>query len=140
MRILLAADGSSYTKKALAFLVTHDGIAGASDELIVLNVQPAVPPRVKTMLGAAAVHDYHKEEAQAVLAPIQAFLEHHAIPFRTKWVVGSPPDEILEAIVAEKAQMVVLGTHGHGLIGRFFMGSIAQRVVARCEVPVLLVK
>jgi nucleotide-binding universal stress UspA family protein len=36
--------------------------------------------------------------------------------------------------------LIVLGTQGHGQVARFFMGSIAQRVVARCEVPVLLVK
>ena len=140
MKILLAADGSSYTKKALAFLVNHEGLAGKDDELIVLHVQPSVPARVKTMLGADVVADYHREEAEKVIEPIKAFLDRHAIPFRCRWVVGSPCDLILEAAVAEKVHLIVLGTHGHGLVGRFFMGSIAQRVVARCEVPVLLVK
>ena len=60
MKILRAADGSSYTKKALAFLVNHEGLAGKDDELIVLHVQPPVPPRVKTMLGADVVADYHR--------------------------------------------------------------------------------
>ena len=36
--------------------------------------------------------------------------------------------------------MVVMGTHGHGLLGRALMGSIAQRVITDCDVPVLLVK
>jgi nucleotide-binding universal stress UspA family protein len=31
-------------------------------------------------------------------------------------------------------------THGHGLLGRALMGSIAQRVIADCDIPVLLVK
>ena len=51
MKILFAADGSSFTKKALAFLVTHENIAGPDDQLFVLNVQLAVPARVKRMLG-----------------------------------------------------------------------------------------
>ena len=140
MKILFAADGSSYTKKALAFLVNHEGLAGKDDELIVLHVQPPVPPRVKMMLGTDAVADYHREEAEKVIDPIRIFLAHHAIPFRCNWVVGSPCDAILEAAVAEKVHLIVLGTHGYGLVGRFFMGSIAQRVVAKCEVPVLLVK
>ena len=42
MKILFAADGSTFTKKALAFLVTHEGLSGPNDELIVLNVQPPV--------------------------------------------------------------------------------------------------
>ena len=140
MKILLAADGSSYTKKALAFLVTHEGLSGNDGELIVLNVQPSVPPRVMTMLGADTVAAYHSEEAQKVIEPIKAFLARHTIPFRCNWVVGSPVDRILEAAQTEKVHLIVMGTHGYGLVGRFFMGSIAQRVVAGCDVPVLLVK
>lgn len=140
MRILLAADGSAFTKKALAFLVTHQGLSGPNDELIVVNVQPPVPPRVTSMLGAAAVADFHREESEKVIEPIKAFLAHHTIPFRCVTVVGSPADEIVRKAQSEKAQMIVMGTHGYGLVGRFFMGSVAQQVVAQCEVPVLLVK
>lgn len=140
MKILLAADGSPFTKKALAFLVTHDGLASAKDELIVLHVQPPMPPRVQSFAGADTVAGYHRDEADAVLGPIKTFLERHTIPFQCKWVVGDPCDEILKAATQDRAQMIVMGTHGHGLLGRFFMGSVAQRVVAKCEVPVLLVK
>lgn len=140
MKLLLAADGSKFTKKALAFLVTHEGLTGPDGELVVLNVQTPMPPRVKTMVGAAVIHDYHKEEAEKVLAPIERFLKRHDITFRTAWVVGSPAQEIARALQREKAQLVVMGTHGHGLLGRALMGSVAQKVVAECEIPVLLVK
>jgi nucleotide-binding universal stress UspA family protein len=36
--------------------------------------------------------------------------------------------------------MIVMGTHGHGLLGRAMMGSVAQRVVTDSPVPVLLVR
>lgn len=140
MRILLAADGSTYTKKALAFLTTHESLCGPADELLVLNAQPPVPPRVKAMLGAAAVKDYHLDEARKVLEPIERFLKRHDVRFRTTWAVGSPTAEILETVKREKIQLIVMGTHGHGLIGRALMGSVAQRVVTDSEVPVLLVK
>jgi nucleotide-binding universal stress UspA family protein len=140
MKLLLAADGSKYTKKALAFLVTHEALAGPDGELVVLNVQTPVPPRVKGMLGSAAVHDYHQEEAAKVLSPIERLLKRHDIEFRTAWVVGSAAQEITRAAKREKAQLVVMGTHGHGLLGRAIMGSVAQKVVAECETPVLLVK
>ena len=140
MKILFAADGSKFTKKALAFLVTHESLAGASDELVVLNVQPAFPGRVKTMVGAATVAAYHKEEADKVLAPIEKLLKRHKLPFRVGSVVGSPAAEIVRAAQREKAHMIVMGTHGHGLLGRAVMGSVAQRVVTDSDVPVLLVK
>lgn len=140
MKILLAADGSKYTKKALAFLVTHESLCGPDDELFVLNVQPPVPVRVKTMLGAEAVNDYYRAEARDVLDPIERFLKRHDLQFRTATVVGSPTKELLAAAIRQKAQLIVMGTHGRGLVGRALMGSVAQRVVADCEVPVLLVK
>jgi nucleotide-binding universal stress UspA family protein len=140
MKILLAADGSTYTKKALAFLVTHEMLDAADSHVVVVNVQMAVPPRVKTMVGAAAVNDYHRDEAEKVLRPIAKFLERHDLAFTTKWVVGAPGQEIVKAAKKEKAQMVVMGTHGHGLLGRALLGSVAQNVLTQCDMPVLLVK
>ena len=140
MKILLAADGSSFTKKALAFLVTHPGLAGPEDELVVVHVQPRMPGGVKSMVGAAAVNDYHRDEAQKVLAPIDRFLKRHDLPFRTAWTVGLPAAEIVSAAARERADMIVMGTRGHGVLGRALMGSVAQSVVAECDVPVLLVK
>ena len=140
MKILLAADGSSFTKKALAFLVTHEEIAAADGEIVVINVQPAVPPRVKTMVGAPAVHEYHREEAEKVLRPIEKFLERHRVKYALRWAVGTPGTEIVKAAKKDKAQLIVMGTHGHGIIGRALLGSVAQNVLTQCEVPVLLVK
>jgi nucleotide-binding universal stress UspA family protein len=140
MKILFAADGSKYTKKALAFLVTHESLAGPDGEVVVLNVQAPVPGRVKTMLGSAEVSAYHAEESQKVLSPIERFLKRHNIAFRSVAVVGSPTAEILRAAKREKAHLIVMGTHGHGLLGRAVMGSVAQRVVTDSDIPVLLVK
>ncbi|SFC26240.1 Nucleotide-binding universal stress protein, UspA family [Polaromonas sp. OV174] len=140
MKILFAADGSKFTKKALAFLVTHESLAGPEDELVVLNVQPPVPPRVKTMVGAATVNAYHRDEANRVLEPIERFLKRHKMQFHTAWVVGIPAMEVIRAATREQAHMIVMGTHGHDLLGRAIMGSVAQRVVTDSEIPVLLVK
>ena len=140
MKIVFAADGSKYTKKALAFLVAHPSLAGPEAELFVLNVQLAVPPRVKQMLGAAEVAAYHREEADKVLDPIKRFLDRHRIAYRSAWVAGSAAAEIVRASQREQAHLIVMGTHGYGVLGRALMGSVAQRVLADCDVPVLLVK
>ena len=140
MKIVFAADGSACTKKALAFLVTHESLAGADDELVVLNVQPPLPPSVELMVRSDVADNSHRDEASKVLDPIKLFLDRHPIRYRCDWVVGSPADEIVDATRREKAHMIVMGTHGHGLLGRVLMGSVAQGVLADCDVPVLLVK
>ena len=92
------------------------------------------------MLGAGVVNDYHRDEAQKVLDPINRFLKRHALPFKSSWVVGSPAEEVLRMGKREKVHMIVMGTHGLGLISRALMGSVAQRVVSDSDIPVLLVK
>ena len=140
MKIILAADGSSYTKKALAFLVTHEALAGEDGHIVVVNVQPAVPPRVKSMVGATAVNEYHADEAQKVLRPIEKFLARHDLSYSTRWAVGAPGTEVVKLAKKEKAHMIVMGTHGHGILGRALLGSVAQNVLTQCDIPVLLVK
>ncbi len=140
MKILLAADGSKYTKKALAFLVTHEGLLAEGGELHVLHVQPVLPPRVRTVAGSDIVATYHSDEAEKVLAPIRKFLQRHPITIKADWVVGNPADDIIKVAQSDKAHLIVMGTHGHGVLGRILLGSVAQRVVSNCDVPILLVK
>ncbi len=140
MKILLAADGSPFTQKALEFITARKNLLIEGDELLVVNVQAPVPGRVTTMLGSADVAAYYAEEATKVLAPIQTFLENHAVRHRCMSVVGRAVDEIIFAAKNEHAEIIVMGTHGHGWIGRAVMGSIAQRVVTDSDIPVLLVK
>jgi len=52
---------------------------------------------------------------------------------------GDPVVEILNMASAVKADMLVLGTHGKGIVVHTFLGSVAQKIVKRVSVPVLLV-
>jgi nucleotide-binding universal stress UspA family protein len=140
MKLLFAADGSKFTKKALAFLVTHEAFTVDNSEVVVLNCQPTMPPRVRAMVGAQAVNDYYREEAAKVLRPIETFLKRHGLAFRARFEIGPPDQQILRMAERENAHMIVMGTHGHGLLGRAVMGSVAQRVVAGSTIPVLLAK
>ena len=140
MRILLAADGSKQMKKALVYLVANESMFGVEGELFVLNVQAAMPSRVQRMLGAAACEEYYGDEADKVLNPIKRFLDRHAMRYRCSWVVGSAADEIKQASKRERSHLIVMGTHGRGFVGRIMMGSVAQRVIAESEIPLILVK
>ncbi len=140
MKILLAADGSSYTKKALGWLVTNQSFGEPDDELIVVHVQMPMPPRVRSAVGADVCKTYYDEEAKKVIAPIEKFLKRHDMKSRVSYAVGSPSEEILRLAKREKVHEIVMGTHGRGLLGRALMGSVAQRVLAESSVPVLLVR
>lgn len=140
MKVLLAADGSKFTKKALGWLMANRNFDGEDDELVVLNVQSPMPPRVRAAVSGEVVKAYYEEEATKVLTPIERFLKRHALTWRVRWVVGSPSEEILRLAAREKAHLIVMGTHGRGLLGRVVMGSVAQNVVAGSTIPVLLIR
>jgi len=53
---------------------------------------------------------------------------------------GEPGEAILEAATAEGADIIVLGSHGRGAIGRLLLGSVSERVVRQAAVPVVVVR
>ena len=52
---------------------------------------------------------------------------------------GLSVDEILSTAVAKQADMIVMGTHGYGMVKDALMGGTARRIVRRSTVPVLVV-
>ena len=53
---------------------------------------------------------------------------------------GLPHDRIAQVARSKKADMVVVGTHGRTGFSRFFLGSVASRVLAVSPCPVLTVR
>ena len=53
---------------------------------------------------------------------------------------GLPSEQIIAAAKATGADQIVMGTHGRGAVGTFFIGSVAQQVVHIAPMAVTLVK
>ncbi|HEY4752582.1 MAG TPA: universal stress protein [Candidatus Limnocylindrales bacterium] len=53
---------------------------------------------------------------------------------------GDPGDMIVEAAEAEHADMILVGSHGRGAVGRLFLGSVSEHVVRNAPCPVLVVR
>ena len=61
---------------------------------------------------------------------------------QARWIVrtGVPHKEIVAAAAQERAEVIVLGTHGRGGIDRALLGSVADRVIRLAPCPVLTVR
>jgi nucleotide-binding universal stress UspA family protein len=140
MKILLAVDGSAYTKKMLAYLTTHDEVFSAKSEYTLFSVQPPLPPRARAAVGKVMADGYHAEAAEKVTAPVVKFLQRHGIEAKVIHKVGPAGELIAKAAEADKFDLVMMGSHGHSALGNLVMGSVATRVLAHCKVPVLLVR
>jgi nucleotide-binding universal stress UspA family protein len=53
---------------------------------------------------------------------------------------GDPGEAIIDAAQAEGADMIVVGSHGRGTVGRFLIGSVSDHVVRNASCPVLVVR
>ncbi|MGA0572927.1 universal stress protein [Variovorax sp. VNK109] len=140
MKILLAADGSKFTKKMLAYLATHDEMFGGGHEFTVFTALTPLPPRAGLALGKKVVDDYHAETAGKVLAPILKFMGRHGMEARSAYKVGPTGETIAKFADSGKFDLVVMGSHGWGALGSLVLGSVATQVLARSKVPVLLVR
>lgn len=139
MKILLAIDGSPYTKKMLAYLATHDWFT-QGNEFTVFTAQAALPPRARAAVGKEIVEQYYSGEAEKVLAPVAKFLLRHGIDAKSSWKIGPAGESIANFADSGKFDLVVMGSHGHGTLANLVMGSVATQVLAHCRVPVLLVR
>ena len=140
MNILLAVDGSPYTKKMLAYLAAHDEMLGTSHSYTAITVQAALPPRARAALGKETVDSYYAEEGEKVLAPVVKFLARHGVQLKTVTKVGPAGETIAKVAESGKYDLIVMGTHGHGSLGKLVMGSVSTQVLANCEVPVMLIR
>jgi len=73
---------------------------------------------------------------------MDSFVAEHFSGLETKSVVrvGYAPEEILKAIEEEKADLVIMGTHGRRGINHIFFGSVAEKIVKSSPVPVTTVR
>ncbi len=139
MKILLAVDGSSYTKKMLAYLAAHE-MFSPKNEYTAFTAQMMLPTQARAALGKELVTKYYEDEGQRIMGPVHKFLERQGVKAKAVWKTGNAGELIAKLADAEKFDLVVMGSHGRGALANLVVGSVATRVLASCKVPVLIVR
>lgn len=140
MKILLAVDGSTYTRKMLDYVSSNRTLFDPSHTYVVFNAQPELPPHVRSSLGSRTVQEYHLDEATKVLEPALAALSASGLQAQTDWKAGHAGETIAGHARQGGFDMIIMGTQGHGALARLVMGSVTTQVLAECSVPVLLIR
>ena len=140
MKILLPVDGSEYTKRTLAYIAAHDELLPGSHEYIVVTAVAPIPAYAARFLQRSTIDDYYRDQAETVLEPVRAFAKMQGWKVREAVVHGSADEAIAALARTERPDLVVMGSHGHSALGNMVLGSVATGVLARCDVPVLLIR
>jgi nucleotide-binding universal stress UspA family protein len=140
MKILIAVDGSDYTKRMLAYIAAHEEWFGIEHNYTVIHAVLAVPHRAAAFVGQNVVREYYESDAELVFKPIRAFFAQKGLKPTFVHTVGHVADSIAELAEEGKFDLVVLGSHGQGNVVNMVLGSVATKVLAKCTVPALLIR
>jgi nucleotide-binding universal stress UspA family protein len=132
-RILVPLDGSRVAEQILPHLrrVLH-----RRDAEVIL-VRAAVPPPTE---NGMLIADTLLAAAREYLTETQDRLRDQGIRVRSVVRLGSPAVVILDVALEERATMIALATHGETGLKRLLAGSVAEAILRRSQVPVLLVR
>jgi nucleotide-binding universal stress UspA family protein len=139
-RILVPTDFSESARRALRY-----GMSFAREykaDLVLLHVVENLTVGYASDLfpvPMAEVFDEISGYAKTELAKLGAEAREKGVSVRELVVQGKPSAEIVRVAKEETADMIVLGTHGKGMLDKALFGSTAERVIRRAPCPVLTV-
>lgn len=140
MKILIAADGSAYTKRMLAYIAAHDEWFGPKHSYTVIHGVLAVPHRAAAFVGQKTVLEFYESDAEMVFRPIRAFFAQQGLEATFVHTVGHVAQAIADLAHEGRFDLVVMGSRGNGDVANLVLGSVATKVLAKCTTPVLLIR
>jgi len=144
-RILVATDGSSLSKKAVASAIELAATCGA--ELLALKVVPRYPQSYfegSIPLSAEEIGRIEKQWTDAAAENLAAVQKSATAKGVRCKAITAKSDVVSDAIIAtakkHKANLVVMASHGRKGVKRLLLGSETQQVLTHCHTPVLVLR
>jgi nucleotide-binding universal stress UspA family protein len=136
--ILIAVDGSTFSEHAVeSGIEMAQKLDAAIILLYVVDISDLIGnAAVGGAIDAGALKIYH-EEAKSVMYKLAIKYPYS----KTKKITeeGTPAESILQLAGSNKADMIIMGTHGRKGLSHFLMGSVAEYVVRHSSIPVLVI-
>jgi nucleotide-binding universal stress UspA family protein len=134
-RMLVPLDGSPLAEGVLPHAQALAISLGA--ELVLLRVAFAhvLPAGDPIQAQAAAV-----QEAEDYVTALAQRLQAQGLRAEAKVRYGDPVEEILDHVVWDHIDLIAMATHGRTGLKRVVLGSVAEAVLRRTSVPMLLVR
>jgi nucleotide-binding universal stress UspA family protein len=129
-RILVATDFSQCSLRALEYA---EGLARKlGSELLLMHAEGL------TLAGPGMAALMHLAAERELARTVQQ-LRHGHLEAQSLLRPGAPVEEIVKAAETERADLIVMGTHGRQGVARVLLGSVAEQVVRTAPCPVVTV-
>ena len=141
-RILVASDFSKPSQKAFATALALAKAHRATLTIlhVVVPITPIVPEQYFDAQMAEQIDSQSRRWGQQQLRKLTDKAKHAGIRAVSVLLEGDPAQQITRAVRSKRADLLVVGTHGRTGLTKFFVGSIASRVVATASCPVVTVR
>ncbi|MEW6586448.1 MAG: universal stress protein [Nitrospirota bacterium] len=142
MKILVPVDGSTYSMEAVRIASDYAKMKAAEIHLITINPYVEGLDLEISAHAMASLNESMKKRAEDVLSQAQNILSSSGVSAKATIASStSAADEIISVAEKEKTDMIIIGNRGlGGKATRFFMGSVASKVVSLAPCSVLVVK
>lgn len=141
MKLLVAIDGSKNSLRALKYATKLAGKLAEPAELVLVNAHDDIALRgASQFVGKDAVKGYLDDIAREELKDAIAAADKAKVPYTVRMARGPVAQAIVKVGADESVDTIVLGSKGRTALKDLLIGSVAQRVIAIAEVPVVLVK
>jgi nucleotide-binding universal stress UspA family protein len=138
-RILVPTDFSDAAGDAVQAAMVLARAFDAGIELLHVTATVALlPPPVEVVPFSVLMPDLSKRVAEKLTEDAKR-VQAGGIPCETLSREGSPHTEIVRRAIEMPADLIVMGTHGHGGLAHAVLGSVTERVLHRSACPVLVV-
>ncbi|NTV88405.1 MAG: universal stress protein [Burkholderiaceae bacterium] len=132
MKILLAVDGSPFSRKMLIYVASNEKWFRREFTYILLHVAPGAPGR-----GGAS----GDSRSEPILDEAAHFLRDQVSFDAVKMSLqGKPATVIPDFARRQECNLIVMGSHGYRGLTSLVLGSVTQGVLTSSHVPVLVVR
>ncbi len=137
-KLLIPLDGSSLAERALHCAVRLADLLDAKLLLLrVAELAPHIKHTQETEVEAVTAAEEYLEEVRRVIVSMEGSFAPARIELFTSF--GKPEQQIVEIARREKADMLVMTTHGRTGFFRLVLGSISAGVIHNCHLPIVLI-
>lgn len=141
-RILFASDFSKASRKAFttAVAMAKANRAALTIVHVIVPFTPIVPEQYLSAETWEQIDNEAKRVSRQQLRRVMARARKAGIRVVGLLQEGDPAQQIIRAARSTRADLLVVGTHGRTGLAKFFVGSVASRVVATAACPVVTVR
>ncbi|NEP45655.1 MAG: universal stress protein [Okeania sp. SIO2H7] len=106
--------------------------------LYVFHVLPHLNPGEPGVMWRTVDDETRQKHVEETFREQFSGPEYEKVNFSS--AIGTPSEEIIDFANASKIELIVISSHGRTGIGRFLLGSVAEKVVRYAHCPVLVLR